>query len=131
MNAPTPVFVAEFADGERVRMSTHCPKGLDWERGRKLAQAAWQTRMWQRQVTPAWERIQAECQKPNDPEAPAEQWEKFFGRKQALEKFQRSMPEVPEPPEITECHFECGDGTIFKQNTEALVERAESEQAAR
>jgi hypothetical protein len=117
MNAPTPVFVAEFADGERVRMSTHCPKGLDWERGRKLAQAAWQTRMWQRQVTPAWERIQAERPQP-DQDAPKEDWEKFWHRKQALADFQATMPEPPAPPEIVECHFERVDGTIISEESD-------------
>jgi hypothetical protein len=117
MNAPTQVFVAEFADGECVRMSTHCPKGLDWERGRKLAQAAWETRWWQKQITPAWERIQAERPKP-EPEAPSQEWDKFFGRKQALTDFQAAMPESPEPPEIVECHFERDDGTIVSEESD-------------
>jgi hypothetical protein len=39
-----PVFVAEFADGEVTRMTTHCEGELDWERGRSLAKHAWQTR---------------------------------------------------------------------------------------
>jgi hypothetical protein len=40
----SPVFVATFADGETVRMTTHCEGELDWERGRSLAKHAWQTR---------------------------------------------------------------------------------------
>jgi hypothetical protein len=115
MKAPTPVFVAEFADGERVRMTTHCPKELDWERGRRLAQAAWQTRWWQKQIAPAWARIKAECPQPH-PEAPAAEWEKFWHRKEALQKFQRSMSEPPEPPEIISCHFE-HDGTIINEES--------------
>jgi len=39
-----PVFVATFADGETVHMTTHCEGELDWERGRSLAKHAWQTR---------------------------------------------------------------------------------------
>jgi DNA-binding transcriptional regulator YdaS (Cro superfamily) len=40
-----PTFVAKFVDGEVVRMSTCCsPDDLDWERGERLAQAAWEWR---------------------------------------------------------------------------------------
>jgi intergrase/recombinase len=50
-------FVATFADGETVRMRTHCRDALDWERGKKLAVAAWQTRSWQRRVNPEFRRL--------------------------------------------------------------------------
>ena len=45
-----PVFVATFADGETIRMTTHCKKELDWGRGRSLAKHAWQTRDRQRRI---------------------------------------------------------------------------------
>jgi hypothetical protein len=41
-------FVATFADGETVRMTTSTeldPRKLNWARGLKLAQYAWQARM--------------------------------------------------------------------------------------
>jgi hypothetical protein len=40
-----PTFVATFAGGELVRMSTCCStEDLDWQRGIHLAQAAWRSR---------------------------------------------------------------------------------------
>jgi hypothetical protein len=33
-------------------MSTYCKDALDWERGKRLAAHAWQTRAWQRRVSP-------------------------------------------------------------------------------
>ena len=42
------VFVATFADGEETRTSVYCDGELDWERGKKVAVAAWQTRDRQR-----------------------------------------------------------------------------------
>jgi hypothetical protein len=42
---PSPTFVAEFADGERVRMTIACLGGYDWGRGRRLAEAAWRSRL--------------------------------------------------------------------------------------
>jgi hypothetical protein len=124
-----PVFVATFADGQTVRMSTHCPNGLDWERGRKLAQAAWQTRMWQQQVTPRWQRIQDENPIPalqypplaaNEDEKAREGREKEIQRqlnfqekildrrRQLLVKLLATIDAAPklEPPEIVACHFE-------------------------
>jgi hypothetical protein len=43
-------FVATFADGETVRMSTYCKNSLDWGRGRRLAAHAWQTRSRQKSL---------------------------------------------------------------------------------
>jgi hypothetical protein len=43
------VFVATFADGEETRMSVYRDgEKLDWERGRRIANAAWQSRNRQR-----------------------------------------------------------------------------------
>lgn len=39
-----PTFVATFADGEQTRMTTFCVGALDWGRGERVAQAAWQSR---------------------------------------------------------------------------------------
>src|SRR5262249_38607142 len=40
-----PTFVAKFADGEVTRMSVFTPlEKLDWNRGARLSQAAWQSR---------------------------------------------------------------------------------------
>jgi hypothetical protein len=46
-----PTFVAEFADGTITRMSTYVPslENLDWGRGERLAQAAYQSR-WRTRV---------------------------------------------------------------------------------
>ena len=44
-NRVGPTFVAEFADGTTVRMTTHsAPEKLDWERGERLARHAWAAR---------------------------------------------------------------------------------------
>jgi hypothetical protein len=129
-NTNIPVFVATFADGETMRMSTFCRSKLDWDRGRKLARAAWQTRMWQRQVTPGWQRIQDENPIPlvqypppvaNDGDAAAREArekeiqhqlnfrEKILDRRRqllvGLLATINAAPE-PEPPEIVACHFE-------------------------
>jgi hypothetical protein len=40
----SPTFAATFSDGVAVRMSTHCPNGLDLGRGARLAIAAYQSR---------------------------------------------------------------------------------------
>ena len=45
-----PTFVATFADGEVVRLTVHCPKGLDVERSKRVAEAAWRSRAWRRLV---------------------------------------------------------------------------------
>jgi hypothetical protein len=46
-NRVGPTCVAEFSDGEVTRMSVSCtPKKLDWNRGERLSQAAWESR-WQ------------------------------------------------------------------------------------
>ena len=43
-----PTFVAKFADGTTTRMTVYTPlKKLDWDRGARLSQAAYQSR-WQR-----------------------------------------------------------------------------------
>jgi hypothetical protein len=49
MENPVPMhgratFVCKFADGERTRMTVHCPKGLDVARGVKLARYAYESR---------------------------------------------------------------------------------------
>ena len=45
-----PTFVAEFADGEVTRMSTYTSlTRLDWDRGERLAQAAYRSRWRRRQ----------------------------------------------------------------------------------
>jgi hypothetical protein len=46
-----PTFVCEFSDGVITRMTTHCPKGLDLERGIKLSQIAYESR--QKKPAPA------------------------------------------------------------------------------
>ncbi len=44
-----PTFVAEFSDGEIIRMSTHTDlTKLDWERGVRLCQAGYESRARQR-----------------------------------------------------------------------------------
>jgi hypothetical protein len=53
-----PTFVCEFADGEVTRMSTFTSlKKLDWDRGERLSQAAWEVR-WRarerKQQRPYW-----------------------------------------------------------------------------
>lgn len=46
-----PTFVAEFADGEVTRMSTFTALDkLDWQRGVRLAQAAYESRSRQREL---------------------------------------------------------------------------------
>jgi hypothetical protein len=48
-NRVGPTFVAEFADGTMTRMSVFCSlEKLDWDRGERLSQAAYQSR-WRRQ----------------------------------------------------------------------------------
>src|SRR5262245_11577777 len=52
-----PTFVAEFADGTVTRMSTFTSlEKLDWERGKRLSQAAWVSRwrMRERKQRPYW-----------------------------------------------------------------------------
>ena len=45
-----PTFVAEFADGTTVRMTTYTSlTKLDWDRGVRLSQAAWRARWRRRQ----------------------------------------------------------------------------------
>jgi hypothetical protein len=39
-----PTFVCKFADGEKTRMTVHCPNGLDVVRGVKLARYAYESR---------------------------------------------------------------------------------------
>jgi hypothetical protein len=41
---PGPTFVCEFVDGVVTRMTTHCPDGLDPERGIRLSRAAYESR---------------------------------------------------------------------------------------
>ena len=49
-----PTFVAEFADGEVTRMTTCCsPENLDWKRGERLSQAAYQSRRQTHDAPPA------------------------------------------------------------------------------
>jgi hypothetical protein len=83
----TPVFVATFADGETVRMTTHCKRELDWERGRSLAKHAWQTR-------DRRHRIETRDQRHR------------------IEEFLASLKDR-EPPEITSYHFEV-DGQVIE-----------------
>ena len=50
----SPVFVARFADGEVTRMTTCCsPENLDWSRGERLSQAAYQSRRQTHDAPPA------------------------------------------------------------------------------
>ena len=50
-----PTFVAEFADGESTRMSVFTSlKKLDWDRGERLSQAAWEARWRTRERRPYW-----------------------------------------------------------------------------
>jgi len=39
-----PIFVCKFGDGERTRMTVHCPNGLDVARGVRLARYAYESR---------------------------------------------------------------------------------------
>jgi hypothetical protein len=49
-----PVFIAEFADGTVTRMSKFTSlKNLDWGRGERLSQAAYQSRWRTRETPPA------------------------------------------------------------------------------
>jgi hypothetical protein len=49
-----PTFVAEFADGTTTRMSVFTSlEKLDWERGERLSQAAYQSRWRTREAPPA------------------------------------------------------------------------------
>jgi hypothetical protein len=77
---PSPIFVAEFADGEHVRMTTFCEGGYDFGRGRRLAEAAWRSRLSQ---------IEIEIARTYD-----------------VPLRDRMPPET----EITSCHFEAHDG---------------------
>jgi hypothetical protein len=55
---PGPTFVARFADGEIMRMTTYTSlTTLDWGRGAALARAAWESR-WRtrkRAARPQWQ----------------------------------------------------------------------------
>ena len=45
-----PTCVATFADGQTTKMSTYTsPENLDWDRGVRLSQAAWEAR-WRRRA---------------------------------------------------------------------------------
>jgi hypothetical protein len=49
-----PTFVAKFADGTVTRMTTCCsPENLDWKRGERLSQAAYQSRRQTHDAPPA------------------------------------------------------------------------------
>jgi hypothetical protein len=66
-NEAGPTFVARFADGEVIRMTIHCPKGLDWERGERIANVAWQTRWWQKMVEANRDALSTICDRPEPP----------------------------------------------------------------
>jgi hypothetical protein len=54
-NRVGPTFVAEFADGTTTRMSVYTQlKKLDWDRGARLSQAAWEARWRARERRPYW-----------------------------------------------------------------------------
>ena len=38
------IFICNFIDGQKTRMTVHCGKGLDWARGVKLARYAYESR---------------------------------------------------------------------------------------
>ena len=40
----SPAFVCRYSDGVEIRMTCHCPSGLDLPRGLKLAAAAYASR---------------------------------------------------------------------------------------
>jgi hypothetical protein len=82
----SPVFVATFADGETIRMTTYCETELDWARGHRLVNHAWQTR-------DRRHRIEA------------------HDRRHRFEEFLANI-EDREPPQITSCWFETDDGVV-------------------
>lgn len=50
-----PTFVAEFADGTTTRMSVYTSlTKLDWDRGVRVSQAAWEARWRARERRPYW-----------------------------------------------------------------------------
>jgi hypothetical protein len=96
-----PTFVAEFADGTITRMSTYVPslENLDWGRGERLAQAAYQSR-WRTRVL-------------------AQYREQNGGR---LTRWQYREPAInliaPVPPAIIAARFE-QDGKVLAQRNNA------------
>jgi hypothetical protein len=86
MRKGSPVFVATFADGETVRMTTYCDGKLDWERGRSLARHAWQTRDRRHRI-------------------------ETHDRRHRIEEFLANI-EDRTPPEITRCWFETDSGVV-------------------
>ena len=44
-----PIFICNFMDGQKTRMTVHCGKGLDVARGVKLARSAYESRNGKRQ----------------------------------------------------------------------------------
>ena len=104
-------FVATFSDGETVRMRTYCPHGLDWERGKRLAGHAWQTRSWQKRVNPEVKHLKLSY--PDCPDWERDQENKAT-RRELLERFCEGLAEVP-TPEISDYHFEV-DGAVFHES---------------
>jgi hypothetical protein len=83
-----PTFVAKFADGMVTRMSTFTSlENLDWDRGVRLSQAAYQSRWRTRERANHFKRTGKHC--PLDPVAPV-------------------------PPAIISAHFE-QDGNVLAQ----------------
>ena len=81
-----PTIVVEFVDGVTTRMSVSTSlEQLDWERGMRLSQAAWQSR---------WRRRHA-------------QHLKQMGRPCIVDLV------APVPPPVAAAHFERQDGTVL------------------
>jgi hypothetical protein len=98
-----PVFVATFADGETVRMTTHCKGKFDWERGRSLAKHAWQTRDRRHRI----EKFLASNGNRKPSEIPSDRLKEIL-----------ADIKDREPPEIAADHFEVDGQPIEEQQKE-------------
>jgi len=107
-------FVATFADGEVTRMSAFCRDGLDWERGKRLAAHAWQTRIRQRRVTP--EAKQLLLSYPDNNATYEKDLKHRAWRGELLDRFCESLVEMS-TREIVAYHFEV-DGAVFHEPKE-------------
>jgi transcriptional regulator with XRE-family HTH domain len=87
-----PTFVAKFADGEVTRMSVFSSlENLDWARGIRLSQAAYQSR------------------RTNGP-----QRKRYHTRREIEDALAHAQLVAPAPPAIVSAHFE-QDGKVLAQ----------------
>lgn len=98
-----PSFEAAFADGQTVRMTVFSDvHKLDWERGRRIAVAAWRARMWQLMVAPLYSQASTMTEKEYEYEA-------------ALARLVAELPEQElTPPRVVSLRFE-RDGKVLGQ----------------